>query len=338
MKLSNSLDIVFDDTLVEGRGRHFRSRFIEAGIVGYGDSGVLKVTKETIDKFVHTLVGCPVIIRHHPVSDDNVDDLRVGVVSNAWFNPDDGWFWCEGIIWDDEAIAKIGQGWSVSCCYITKGTTGESGEWHNMPYDDELLDGVFEHLAIVPDPRYEEATILLNSKEGKGEMLLKLFNGKKIRNSNEGGEMKKKNEAEIDKNALKNKIMEHVNKAVKGEGEIDGRSEEAWYKEFREMLDKLAYSESEEERSNKKNEKDDDGEEDENKDNACRSNASEDDEEEDRAEDDEEEDEEDKKNAKRKKNSKSDFDAIKRLSNSQGEVAPGYMSEKSRLALGAKMF
>ena len=133
--------------------------------------------------------------------------------------------------------------------------------------------------------------------------------------------------------------MEHVNKAVKGEGEIDGQSEEAWYKEFREMLDKLAYSESEEERSNKKNEKDDDEEEDKNKDNACRSNASEDDEEEeDRDEDDEEEDEEDKKNAKRKKNSKSDFDAIKRLSNSQGEVASGYMSEKSRLALGAKMF
>lgn len=47
-----------------------------------------------------------------------------------------------------------------------------------------------------------------------------------------------------DKNALKNEVMERVNGLLKGRGEVDGRSEEDWYKWFREALDKLSYTES----------------------------------------------------------------------------------------------
>ena len=78
MKLSNVANIRLDNSLVEGRGRHFVSRFIEPGLVSYDKAGVLKVSKETLDKFVQSLVGCPVIIRHQKVSNDNVEDLRCG--------------------------------------------------------------------------------------------------------------------------------------------------------------------------------------------------------------------------------------------------------------------
>ena len=344
MKLSNVANIRLDNSLVEGRGRHFVSRFIEPGLVSYDKAGVLKVSKETLDKFVQSLVGCPVIIRHQKVSNDNVEDLRCGVVSGVNYNTADGWFWCEGIIWDAEAIQKIEQGWSVSCTYIMTESTGEDGEWHNMSYDDELLNGVFEHLAIVPNPRYEEATILLNSKEDKGNMLLNLFNSKKIRNSDEEGkDMKKENEESIDKNALKNRIMEHVNKAVKGQGEIDGQSEDSWYEEFRKMLDKLAYSESEDEKSNEKEDEETKDKEEE-KENSCKSNESDEDkedkEEEDEKENEDEEEKDEEDEDDRKSNSKGgDFEKMKRLSNSgSADVASGYMSETARIELGNKLY
>lgn len=367
-KLVNSISIVFDSSDTQGRGKHFISKFIEPGLVSYDDAGILNVTKSALDKFCSTMVGCPVIIKHQEITDENADELRKGVVSNVWYDPESGWYCCEGVIWDKEAIKLVEQGWTVSCTYNMTESTGEAGEWHNMSYDDELLNGVFEHLAIVPNPRYEEATILLNSKSEKRNMFKNLFNGKKLRKQNEEDEnMKKQNEESTDKNALKNRIMEMINKAVKGQGEIDGQSEENWYKEVREMLDKLAYTKSESEKSNEKddedkeenNKKNQNSEEEEKKED-CKQNSDDSDEneeideksnsddEEDKEKsnsDDEEEEkensdddkEEDKENCgKKKKNAKN----LTSLHNSYSDsaIASGYESEKTRLARGAALF
>lgn len=330
MRITNSTNLQLDNSLVEGRGRHFTSRFIEPGLVSYeGEgAGVLKVSKEAIDKFVQSMIGCPVIIKHQKVSNQNVDEIRCGVVSGVSYNPSDGWYWCEGIIWDAEAISKIEQGWSVSCCYCMTESTSESGEWHNMSYDDELVNGIFEHLAIVPNPRYEEATILLNSKEGKGNMLLKLFNSKKIRNSDEEGK-------DMTENGIKKEILKLFKNSLD--------DEEA--KKLSNMLDKLANS--------KKSNEDDEEEEQEEKENACKSNESdeededkkenesedEEDKDEKENEDDEEEEEDKKENKKRKSNSKSDFDSLKRLSNaSSGSVSSGYVPESARIKLGESLY
>lgn len=347
MILTNDTKITFDDTKVEGRGRHFVSRFIEAGGVSYGKAGVLKVTKETLDKFIQTLVGCPVIIRHKTLTSDNVDEERVGVVNGVWFEPKDAWFYCDGIIWKKDAIRKIENGWTVSCTYDMTESTEESGEWHNIHFDDELLNGVFLHLAIVPNPRYEDATIKFNSKDRENDMLFKLFSGKKIQNSNE--------EEKMDKNALKNKLMEHINKAVKGKGDIDGQSEEEWYKEAREMLDKLAYSESEAQKSNSDDEEDK-GDKDEDKgdlkENKCKDNAEKKNEtlgeyvkskprcvneDKDEEEDEKEDDVEEKDN--RKSNSK-DSEDLERLHNSCEDAHPKseYVNQATRIELGNILF
>lgn len=350
-----------------GKGRLFTSKFIEPTLVGYGDDGILNVTLDALMKFYQTMAGCPVVIKHQDVTDENADEVRVGVVSSVDYG-NDGWFYCSGVIWDKEALELIGKGWSVSCTYEVLETTGLKGERNNIPFDDELVNGKFLQLAIVPNPRYEKATItLMNSKE-KGEKMWKnIFNSKKLKNSEEKEkEMVKQNESETDKNALKNRIMEHINKAVKGDSKIDGENEDSWYKELREMLDKLAYTKSETEKSNSSDE--DDKEEDK-KDNKCNNSEDEDKEDkkdnesEEKSEDKEEkensddseesdkkdnEDEEDKSEKDEKDNSDEEEDKkdvkdnskdLNRLHNSgPDKLETGYESEKARLALGNKLF
>lgn len=99
------------------------------------------------------------------MTEENADEARVGVVSNVWFNDKDGWYWCDGIIWDKTAQNLItDKGWSVSCSYDVKLADDTGGSENNIPYNIEFLDGVFTHLAIVNNPRYERANIVFNSK------------------------------------------------------------------------------------------------------------------------------------------------------------------------------
>ena len=138
-------------------GRPFKARFIQAGLVKY-DFGVCLLKKETIDKFLNTFLEDPVIINH--IDDINSDDV-CGIIQKVWFSAEDGWFWCSGVITDEKAIKLIEDGYNVSCQYrITDYADNTEGKLHNAnPYDKEILDGVFEHLAIVENPRYEGAYI-----------------------------------------------------------------------------------------------------------------------------------------------------------------------------------
>lgn len=149
-----------------GKGRPFESRFIESGLVKYS-FGVCLLTKKTIDKFINSFVGCPVIIDHQDVTDENAKDERVGVISEVWYNEKDGWFWCKGIIFDDEAIDLIKKGYTVSCQYeITEYQDNTENKLHNgNEFDKYILNGQGEHLAIVKNPRYENAYIAVNNAD-----------------------------------------------------------------------------------------------------------------------------------------------------------------------------
>ena len=164
LNVTNSIqlhDEITDEKL--GKGRKFVSRFIESGLVHYKEFGDVLITKETLDKFINTMVGCPVIINHKDINKDNVEKERVGVVSNVWYNEDDGWYYCDGIIWDKEAIDLIKkQGWNVSCSYDFV-SDFESKTHNGKKIDMEFTDGNFLHLALVDNPRYERANIVVNS-------------------------------------------------------------------------------------------------------------------------------------------------------------------------------
>lgn len=164
MKAENRIDLNIDN---KGKGRRFESRFLQAGLVKYS-FGVCLLSKEVIDRFAYKFVGCPVIIDHKDITDANAKDERVGVISKVWYNEYDGWFWCEGVVFDDEAISLIkDKGYNVSCQYnIDDYTENTANALHNgNPYDLTILDGTPEHLAIVKNPRYEEALIAVNKGE-----------------------------------------------------------------------------------------------------------------------------------------------------------------------------
>lgn len=163
-------------------GRPFKARFLQAGLVKY-DFGVCLLKKETIDKFVNTFVECPVIIDH---KDNIAADDMVGTIQKIWFSADDGWFWCNGVITDDKAIKLIEEGYNVSCQYrITDYLENAEGKLHNAnPYDKEILDGVFEHLAIVENPRYEDAFIAVNAYIAKNDTV----DGNGMKHSEENGQ------------------------------------------------------------------------------------------------------------------------------------------------------
>lgn len=155
----------------KGKGRAFISRFIEAGLVHYAEFGDVLITKETLDKFIYTMVGCPVIIMHKDIDDSNADKERVGVVSKVWYEPMDGWFYCEGIIWDKQAIDLIkNQQWNVSCTYDFE-SDFQKGSYHGKKYDMEFTGGEFLHLALVSNPRYERANIVMNAKDDNEEFI-----------------------------------------------------------------------------------------------------------------------------------------------------------------------
>ena len=111
------------------------------------------------------MVGVPVIINHKNLSKDNADDERVGVVNSVWYDDKDGWYWCDGIIWNETAQNLVtDKKWSVSCSYDVKTADDRGGSENNIKYEMEFLDGTFTHLALVDNPRYERANIVFNSK------------------------------------------------------------------------------------------------------------------------------------------------------------------------------
>lgn len=96
--------------------------------------------------------------------------MRVGVISNAYYNEQDGWYWCEGVIWDETAQSLItDKKWSVSCSYDFLEQDDEGGTENNIPYDREFTKLNFVHLALVDNPRYERANIVFNSKTVENE-------------------------------------------------------------------------------------------------------------------------------------------------------------------------
>ena len=160
-KASNA---VFLDENTGGKGKYFRARILQAGLVKYS-FGVCLLEKDTIDKFIYEFVGCPVIIDHKDVTNENAKEERVGVISRVWFEQMDGWFWVEGVIFEEEAISLINDGYNVSCQYeISEYANNIGNQLHNgNPYDKVILNGKPEHLAIVKNPRYENAMIAVNA-------------------------------------------------------------------------------------------------------------------------------------------------------------------------------
>jgi Uncharacterized protein conserved in bacteria (DUF2213) len=146
----------------------YKCSFLEAGVVNYSDcgAGVALLRKKTIDNAIKSIIGKPVIVDHSDVDPSNFKNAAVGYVTDAWFNDEDGWFWCRFILTDDKAKELVNKGFSVSCAFDCVDTI-PGGEYHAMKYDEELTNIGFTHLALVANPRYEDCRIFVNSKGAK---------------------------------------------------------------------------------------------------------------------------------------------------------------------------
>lgn len=157
-------------------GRKMRVRFIEPGPANYADIGTVLISKEALDKFAHTIEGRPIFNEvHKEVSNDDFSSGRAdGIMGGNVRFEQDGWFWADAYVWDPATIQNIVQnGYKVSCAYDVKRWSDAGGTYHNIPYNREVLDGEYTHMAIVNNPRYERATIVYNDKGGA--MKLKWF-------------------------------------------------------------------------------------------------------------------------------------------------------------------
>lgn len=164
--------------------RPFSARLLQAGLVSYKDQnrGVSLLRHETIAKHISSFVGRPVVVcpvdnsgsrfKHQKLTPENMKAMGHGYVTEVYFNSEDGWWWCNGVVDTEEAqraIQKVGR---CSCSYLGN-SVASPGKLNDVPYDNEVVDFSGRHLAVVHNPRYEDARIFLNSKTNMN--LLKLF-------------------------------------------------------------------------------------------------------------------------------------------------------------------
>lgn len=148
----------------------FKARILLPGLVSYEDQGcgLALLSHESIVNSMNTFIGRPLILTpklsHKHVEPETMERDASGYIDQVYFNSADGWFYVEGVVFADKAKDAINKVGLVSCAYkVTK--TGDGGERNAIKYQEEILQFSGEHLAIVDNPRYEGATIRLNSKQ-----------------------------------------------------------------------------------------------------------------------------------------------------------------------------
>lgn len=143
--------------------QEFYCRHIQPGLCGYGDENVLVDTDAVKRMLLNNAVGKPVYILHSDASHEdrlrNLKEESAGYITGSFYNEADGWGWFKFLAVDDSAHSAIANGWKVSNAYVPT-EWGIGGTKNNVRFDREVLNGYFTHLAIVPDPRYEDACIM----------------------------------------------------------------------------------------------------------------------------------------------------------------------------------
>ncbi len=164
------------------------------GVAEYSEPGKepyrVYLNENTIRAMDPTFAGRPVFVQHVDEVDANIDSLRKdadGWVIESFFNQADGKHWVKFIVVSEKGERAIKNGMRLSNCYMPKKFNG-AGQWNGVTYAREITGGEYEHLAIVPNPRYEESVILTPDqfKEYNESKIVEL---KRLANNDEGEPM-----------------------------------------------------------------------------------------------------------------------------------------------------
>jgi flagellar biosynthesis GTPase FlhF len=151
-------------------GKVIKMACMRSGLCKYSDETVL-VTKEFLEKLAPTMQGVPVVLDHPDmrITDQNIGTLPVvGRVADMHFDSENDVWLAHFVIDSAKAVELLQHGYGVSTAWIGTEYAG-GGTFNNCPYDREAVEGRYEHLAIVQNPRYEMAVgpIFLNAKDGQ---------------------------------------------------------------------------------------------------------------------------------------------------------------------------
>lgn len=156
-------------------------KHIAPGVCAYQEETIF-IGEETLKNMDKSFSGKPIFINHQTVNPDTEKQDAVGYVVESFYLPEDGTHWAKILIVDDRGHEVIKNGWKVSNAYQPT-NFGVGGEWHSVPYNREVTDAYYTHLALVDNPRYEEAEIMTPEqfkqyKEAKKSQLEQLQNSK----------------------------------------------------------------------------------------------------------------------------------------------------------------
>lgn len=147
-------------------GKVIRMQCMRRGLCAYPKETIY-VSQEALWQLSNSALGVPVVVDHPAelITDENVSNLAVvGRVSAMEYDAISDTWDAVFVVDNEEAISLLQNGWGVSTAWF--GDKYASGGTHNnVGYDRELIEGRYEHLAIVKTPRYEMAVnpIFLNS-------------------------------------------------------------------------------------------------------------------------------------------------------------------------------
>lgn len=168
-------------------GTVFYGLHMVEGVAEYREPGKdpyrIVINENALKTMDATFPGKPVYVQHVDKVDlENIQEEADGWVAESFFNPADGKHWAKFLVVSDKGHAAIKNGWTLSNAYFPKGF-GPGGEYHGVGYQKEITSGQYEHLAIVPNPRYQESVILTteefkNYNERKELELKRLANSK----------------------------------------------------------------------------------------------------------------------------------------------------------------
>jgi hypothetical protein len=136
------------------------------GLAEYAEAGKdpyrVYLNEDTIRAMDPTFAGRPVFVQHVEEVTTSMDQLRKeadGWVLESFYNAADGKHWVKFIAVTEQAERVIKMGWRLSNAYFPTAFSA-GGQWNGIAYQREITAGEYEHLAIVPNPRYEESVVM----------------------------------------------------------------------------------------------------------------------------------------------------------------------------------
>lgn len=235
---------------------------------------------EELERGAETFNNLPLLSRHQEVSAEKpLKHLQVGSLGTD-AEVEKPYLKNSLIVYDQKAVDGIENGTQkeLSCAYRYD-PDFTPGEFDGQRYDFVMRNIRGNHVALVHEGRAGSDVVVADENTIKkgvsimgkiANLFKKATDGKmamdedleqaleqvidekvaekvaeaKPADGNEPKEPITKDGDDTDKNALKNALLEKINILVKGKGDVDGMSEEDFYKWVNESLDKLAYTDS----------------------------------------------------------------------------------------------